>query len=366
MPHSQPQGWEEVETESSGDQHLATFRARQRQDGTIGYTAQIRMQVGGQPHHSEAKTFSRLSAAREWASRRELELENSKTPHHEKDPLPLGDLINWYIDEFEEGGNWGRTKAQHLRFLVRHPVAKLDAVQLTTQALIDHIRGRRREGAGPSTVEMDLVFIGVVLRAAKSARSVPVQPTIVEEARTACRELRLIAKSRKRERRPTPQELSLLDEHFKTRRGRIPMQDILWFAIHSARRQDEITRLEWGDNDPEALTGVVHDAKHPTQKEGNNRRFRYTQQGWDIVQRQPRNSQYIFPFKGRSIGASFTRACKILGIKNLRFHDLRHEATSRLFERGYQIHEVQQFTIHESWADLMRYTHLIPGNTRTL
>jgi integrase len=213
---------------------------------------------------------------------------------------------------------------------------------------------------------MDLVFIGVVLRAAKSARSVPVQPTIVEEARTACRELRLIAKSRKRERRPTPHEISLLDEHFKTRRGRIPMQDILWFAIHSARRQDEITRLEWGDNDPEALTGVVHDAKHPTQKVGNHRRFRYTQQAWEIVQRQPRNSRYIFPFKSRSISASFTRGCKYLGIKNLRFHDLRHEATSRLFERGYQIHEVQQFTLHESWSELQRYTHLIPGNMRTL
>jgi hypothetical protein len=50
----------------------------------------------------------------------------------------------------------------------------------------------------------------------------------------------------------------------------------------------------------------------------------------------------------------------------LRFHDLRHEATSRLFERGYQIHEVAQFTLHESWNELKRYTNLRPENLREI
>ena len=48
----------------------------------------------------------------------------------------------------------------------------------------------------------------------------------------------------------------------------------------------------------------------------------------------------------------------MLGIKDLRFHDLRHEATCRLFEAGYQIHEVAHFTGHRSWATLKRYTNL--------
>jgi site-specific recombinase XerD len=46
----------------------------------------------------------------------------------------------------------------------------------------------------------------------------------------------------------------------------------------------------------------------------------------------------------------------------MHFHDLRHEATSRLFEKGYSIQEVAQFTLHESWATLKRYTHLRPEN----
>ena len=81
---------------------------------------------------------------------------------------------------------------------------------------------------------------------------------------------------------------------------------------------------------------------------------------------QPKGSAYIFPYEPRSVGAAFTRACHVLGIKDLRFHDLRHEATSRLFERGYQIHEVAQFTLHDSWNELKRYTNLRPENLREL
>ena len=58
--------------------------------------------------------------------------------------------------------------------------------------------------------------------------------------------------------------------------------------------------------------------------------------------------------------AETRRAIELSGMKKTRFHDLRHEATSRLFELGYSIQEVAQFTLHESWATLKRYTHLRP------
>jgi integrase len=43
---------------------------------------------------------------------------------------------------------------------------------------------------------------------------------------------------------------------------------------------------------------------------------------------------------------------------NLRFHDLRHEATSRLFEKGLNIMEVASITGHKDLRSLQRYTHL--------
>ena len=73
------------------------------------------------------------------------------------------------------------------------------------------------------------------------------QPEIVKEARDACAELRLTGKARKRMRRPTTQELERLREYFarRDRRSQIPMTSIVEFALHSARRESEICRLEW-------------------------------------------------------------------------------------------------------------------------
>lgn len=54
------------------------------------------------------------------------------------------------------------------------------------------------------------------------------------------------------------------------------------------------------------------------------------------------------------------RVLPLLGIGDLRWHDLRHEAASRLFERGLHPMEVASITGHRSMQMLKRYTHLKP------
>ena len=55
---------------------------------------------------------------------------------------------------------------------------------------------------------------------------------------------------------------------------------------------------------------------------------------------------------------AYIRAARRAGIENLRFHDLRHEATTRLFEKGLNIIEVASITGHKDLRMLRRYTHL--------
>jgi len=76
--------------------------------------------------------------------------------------------------------------------------------------------------------------------------------------------------------------------------------------------------------------------------------------------RQPRVDDRIFPYESRSISSAFTRACKLLGIKDLTFHDLRHRAVTDLFKAGYAVHEVAHFSLHRSWATLKRYMNQTP------
>jgi integrase len=56
--------------------------------------------------------------------------------------------------------------------------------------------------------------------------------------------------------------------------------------------------------------------------------------------------------------ASWRRALKHAAITGLTFHDLRHEATSRFFEKGFNPMEVSAITGHKTLQMLKRYTHL--------
>lgn len=124
-----------------------------------------------------------------------------------------------------------RGKQTHLEFLERHAIGRANALALTSSQLVRHIQSRRADGAGLATASNDLTWIGVVLRAAKSVEGVTVRPQIVQEARIACREFRLIGKSRRRERRPTVDELAKLDAHFATRDRRASLPRIRHFGV---------------------------------------------------------------------------------------------------------------------------------------
>jgi integrase len=91
-------------------------------------------------------------------------------------------------------------------------------------------------------------------------------------------------------------ELKDLNNYFSRENGRmeLPMQDLMWFALHSTRRVSEICRLEWQDNDPNKQSGLVRDASRPHETAAIHKRFRMTREAWDIVNRQPRTGQYIF------------------------------------------------------------------------
>ncbi len=69
---------------------------------------------------------------------------------------------------------------------------------------------------------------------------------------------------------------------------------------------------------------------------------------------------HVFPLKPDSITQAFGRARERAGLAGLRFHDLRHEGTSRLFEKGLGLMEVALITGHQSLSMLKRYTHLRP------
>lgn len=143
------------------------------------------------------------------------------------------------------------------------------------------------------------------------------------------------------------------------------MWDIIPFAIATAMRLGEIVSIRWSDLNEEKKTVIIRDRKDPKNKMGNDKAVPLLPDAWEIVKRQPRSKDdspddRIFPYLADTVSSTFPRACNELGIVDLRFHDFRHEGTSRLFEMGYQIQEVAIFTGHKSWNSLRRYTQIKP------
>ena len=342
---------------------MGTIVSRRRKDGSLGYTAQIRLKRAGQLVHSESATFDRRQLATEWLRRREAELDVQRARGEPLGRAPtLGELLDWYSLEIKELTPWGRSKEADLRRLRNYDLAKIVSTRLSARNFISHVESRRRDGAGPATAGNDLIWLRQVLRSARASLGLPLDLQALDDAAHELRTRRVIAKPKQRDRRLTKVEEKKLLDHFASRDARadIPMSDIIHFALLTARRQEEITRLLWKDLDPEKGIAWLNDVKHPRRKVGNRRSFRLISEAWKIIDRQQRSSDQVFPYNAKSVGAAFTRACQLLGIEDLRFHDLRHEATSRLFEKGYSIQEVAQFTLHESWTTLKRYTHLRP------
>ena len=84
--------------------------------------------------------------------------------------------------------------------------------------------------------------------------------------------------------------------------------------------------------------------------------LRASQSGYEGV--IPLREPTVFDYKPRGLSGEFLKLCRRKGIENLHFHDLRHEATSRLFEKGLNPVEVATITGHKDPRMLMRYTHL--------
>jgi integrase len=333
---------------------MGTIITRPRKDGTDGHTAQIIIKRRGEIVHREAKTFDRKQAAKAWLARRETELRAPGALDRRPDPK-LATVIDRYIAESKR--EIGRTKAQVLRTIKTFDIADMACSKIGSADLIALAQALP---VAPQTVQNYMSHLSSVFAIARPAWGYPLNQQAIKDAFAVMKRLGVTAKGRSRDRRPTLDELDRLMVHFgqiKARRPRsTPMQQIVAFAIYSTRRQEEITNLAWSDYDKTRV--MVRDMKHPGDKLGNDTWCDLPAEAAAIIETMPRSSALVFPYSTDAIGAAFTRACKVLDIHDLHFHDLRHDGVSRLFEMSRTIPQAASVSGHRSWQSLKRYTHL--------
>ena len=141
------------------------------------------------------------------------------------------------------------------------------------------------------------------------------------------------------------------------------LADIVIIAIETAMRQGEILGLEWRH-----VHWLDHTVYLPDTKNGTARLVPLSERAEAALQRQQQRATgkdgkglhpaRVWRYTSDGMRASYAKAMKKAGITGLTFHDLRHEATSRLCEKGIPIMTVQAITGHKSTQMMKRYTHI--------
>ena len=129
------------------------------------------------------------------------------------------------------------------------------------------------------------------------------------------------------------------------------MKNIINLAIETGMRRGEILSIKT-QNLMENYIWL------PDSKNGYPRKIPLSNKAKNIL----KESVLPFPISPNAVRLCWSRMIKRSGIQDLHFHDLRHEAISRFFEKGLSIPEVSLISGHKDVRQLMRYTHIKPEN----
>ena len=140
------------------------------------------------------------------------------------------------------------------------------------------------------------------------------------------------------------------------------LSSIIKFAIQTGMRRGEIMGLTWDDIDLPNRKAYLHQTKN-----GEPRQVPLTRQAMAVLEALSSDEERVFPMSMTCLRSQFERIKehakpKWDGIgsnpfEDLRFHDLRHEALSRLSDAGLNVIELSHISGHKTLGMLKRYTH---------
>jgi len=313
-------------------------------DGSIVYRAQVR--VRGFPHVSE--TFTRKTDAKKWIEDTKTAIRGGTAVSTEAARTTLREVLKRYKREVTPRKKGADREEQRIDFWLLNPLSLRFLSALRGADFAKYRDERRAEGKAENTVRLELALISHVFEIARREWG-------MEGLRNPIRNISMPSSSNKRERRVTPDEETALMAELM-RKGPY-MEPLASLAIESAMRRGELLALTWADVDLAKGVARLHDTKNSEPRD-----VPLSVRAVVILKALPRqleDSSPVFPLSAAFVTREFRQACKTAGIENLHFHDLRHEAVSRICEK-LPMHEAMRVTGHKTPAMLMRYYHPRP------
>lgn len=330
---------------------------RMRESGL--YQAIVRRR--GQPAMS--KTFFNKEDAERWARAAQVEIDRgSFVSSRRADVTTFKDLAEDFENDFAphhyRGGAW-RYKLAALR-------SRLDKYALTaiTPQVVAQYRDSRLRDPDPrykdkikaprvsgATVKTEIDLLAKLLDVGQKEFGIPLP------AGNPVSGVRKPRGGQGRERRLTDKEWLRLERECRAS-GNTWLWPAVQLALETAMRQGELLSVEWKNVDRASRIAVLPDGKKI--KNGEPRAVPLSSRAVAVLEELPRSvCGRAVPVERMTLYTAFCRACTRAGVTDYTWHDLRHEALSRLAERGdLTVLEMAAVSGHKTLQMLKRYTHI--------
>lgn len=232
-----------------------------------------------------------------------------------------------------------------IKTLLAHRIARCTLDRLTSSEVASYRDDRLRMVSEP-TVRRELVVLRHAIETAKREWGYPFPTNPVSGIKIP--------------QHGTPRTRRLTEEEFETLMQAAAkaktwyLFPIIALAIETGMRRSEILSLRWQNIDERRAVALL-----PFTKNGESRLVPLSTKArstLNIV--KGRHDTLVFPISENAFRLSWERIVRKLRFHDLHFHDLRHEAISRFFEKGLSLPEVALISGHKDPRMLFRYTHL--------
>ena len=288
---------------------------RNRRGGLTGYQVQVRRK--GYP--VQTRTFRTFRDAELWAATVESEMGRGVwRPSAEAESTSLREALQRYRKEITPSKRGAKQEEGRIAKLLTHPIALRSLAGVRGKDVADYIRSRETDGVGPNTIRLEIAVISHLYTVARARWGMESLRNPVDLVRGARPPL------------PPGRDRRLKEGEEESLLAAAPpgLQAVIRWALATAMRAGEIAGLTWGQIDTKQRSAHL-----PVTKNGTARTVPLSRAALAVLESIPRRIDgSVFGMTTNAIRLAWHRARRLAGIEGLTFHDLRHEAISRLFE----------------------------------
>lgn len=290
------------------------------------------------------KSFTRKLDAINWAKKIEVELENGHVPiTSQQKSIKFSELAERYLEEVSTLKKGYHSEKYRIKKIANSFLGKIQIINIKPQTVAVY-RDLRRHQVSNSSIRKEIYLISSIFEIARKEWG-------IEGLNNPTRQIKIPKDNTGRTQRLTCEEKKRLLYCLRANNHQT-LNHVVQFALTTAMRRGEITKLKWEDLDIRRNILTVKDSKN-----GQSRLLPLSDAALGILSVRNKQHEMVFNTTPNAVRLAWKRFQIKFDFGYLRFHDLRHEAISTFIELGLTFTEVAEIAGHKSIQQTHKYSH---------